>query len=102
MKYVFTLLILLFSAGSYANYQSQGKVTSIMTSYGKVIVTVKNVNGALDKFWLTPDSEINRVSISLFLTAKASDGTVWVSGSDTIDSLQYPQKARRFISMDYK
>ncbi|ALU45215.1 hypothetical protein [Pseudoalteromonas rubra] len=102
MKYLIALFMLIVSTGSYANYQSQGQVTNIMTSLGKVIVTVKNVNGAIDKFWFTPDSDINRVSLSLFLTAKATQGTVWVNGSDTIDNLQYPHKARRLIAMDYK
>lgn len=101
MKYLLITIFVLFSAKSLALYESQGKVKSVKASGGKIIFSVCS-EVTCDAFWLVPDSEYNKVVISMILAAKVSDRLVWVGGSDTPDSGWPYSGARAFSSMDFK
>ena len=74
-----------------------GLLASANVSAKEIVGTVKNINadggifkisvctdgGTCEKFWLnTTDSDYNKSVFSLFLTAKATKGQVWVMGKE--------------------
>jgi hypothetical protein len=95
------LLLMALSINSRALYEKQGKVTSIRATGGKIIFNVCS-NGQCDRFWLLPDSDYNRTVISLVMTAKVTDRTVWVGGADTPDDGWPYNGARAFSAIDFK
>ncbi|MDH5325952.1 MAG: hypothetical protein OEZ68_00625 [Gammaproteobacteria bacterium] len=74
-------------AGSY-----QGRVTNVFAYNNKVYVFVKNGNfdnnntctGSVQSLtlWLDPQSDYSKAMLSIALTAKTTDKTVWVAGNN--------------------
>ncbi len=90
------------SAGAY-----QGKVTNVMASGGKVIITLQNGSstdstcGNGTRYYLDPSVDIDKVIISMAITAKISNKLVWVMGSGCISVWPY-YNAEKVTDFDLK
>ena len=81
---IFPILLLLPSI-SFAAKDYVGKVSSIRADGGKVLVTMKDGTadtgcGTGNKFWLDPTIDFDKSILSLAITAKATQDTVYILG----------------------
>jgi hypothetical protein len=100
-KKIAPFVLLFFCTPCFALFQTEGKVSSIIASGGKIIFNVCT-SEKCDKFYIIPDSDYKKTVISMVLAAKVSGKVVWVGGGDTTNDSWPYNGARSFSAIDFK
>lgn len=94
----------------YGNASSyQGKVTNVTATGGKIIITLQNGSGSAScgsangtRYYLDPSVDIDKVVISLAITAKVADKLVWVMGNGSCIAGWPYYDAEKLTDFDFK
>lgn len=101
-KLLFALLLTLLSNDAFAGVESQGKVKNIFAIGGYVKFTICTTSTNCRTFHTKPDSEFNKMMVTLLLTARATDKIVWVGGRDAKGTSWPIQGAHEAYAVDFK
>ena len=98
MKKLLTILLIGFSANTMSAINWHGKINKITAEGGIVKASSCASTDNCKTFWIQPDTELNKVTISMMMVAKTTQSDVWIYASDSDPNASWPIYSAHKIS----